>query len=1049
MALEKQVVPIPFSGGLNRKPDQLQLNPPYLSAVVNGTFSTPGRLQKRNGYAAVSDRIIGTTDTIGTGYALAQYQDELLAFDQNSAYSYAADANRWVDKGNVVSTLVTKKAVDAASSQVDFQMDGATHPGGLQCYVFTRARSFDSAAELDVWMTLIDSTSGQTIRQPEVISTRSQRARVVVRAGQFVIFVNDYNDDTLRVATLSVSNPTATVTFTTIAGAAAGDQSISTSRPFFDVIVADSTTGGDNALYLVFNNDDPSGGVTLWYYQSGAAWVPAPTATVSLSGTDGRACTVFFDPFNSGPVIAYADAATVNFAQYTGDLLTSIYAGTLDAAANVRAITGCALSSTDLDLRIFWDRGLTTTPAYVASITANYSLSVLGMVLGGAILSFNVSAPVALLYSVRLASKAWGRDGVPFVAMTHLSDLQPTYFVVNGDTGAVAVRALRGTGFLPTVGTAGVALTQSRSLPSVSTVGDDSFRFAVGEITGLPPDAGAITSVFIATDIDDVTPVGVSALTVEFFDAEKVYQSAEIGGALHLSGGSMSAYDGENFVEDGFHLYPEGLTVSGLSAGSTTSYGYIGVYEWTDNNNNLYRSAPSVPVIATSSAAISGANDASIVFPTLRVTDKTPANGRGNVMLALYRTEDAASGGSVYYRLPYTITNINDVSVNSVTLTDATEDADLVDGIRLYTDGGVIENVPPPPVGAVCAHGNRLFVLDSTNPLSIAYSKEVEPGVGVEFGEGFVVNVNPKGGIVTGLASMDDKLIVFKENSVYAMTGSGPDVLGDNDDYSTPVFVTGDAGCINTRSIVTTPDGLMFQSRKGIKLLTRALEMVDVGAPVSGLDVSPVTSAVLMTDVDQVRFTLEDGTTLMFDYFVKQWSQFTGIAAVDSVMWQDLHVYLRSDGTVLKETPNVYTDDGSHIPLLVRTAWIKVAGLQGFQRLWKFLILGTYESPHSLQVSIAHDFNPTPTQVTTADPTAPSVFGADATFGDSDVFGGEFPLYQWRVNMTRQASQAVQITIQDVQGSDAGQGMTLSGITLEIGVKKGANKVGAANSIGP
>ncbi|MDU9765489.1 hypothetical protein RGC28_08500, partial [Helicobacter pylori] len=80
---------------------------------------------------------------------------------------------------------------------------------------------------------------------------------------------------------------------------------------------------------------------------------------------------------------------------------------------------------------------------------------------------------------------------------------------------------------------------------------------------------------------------------------------------------------------------------------TTTTYGYIGVYEWTDNNNNLYRSAPSVPVVATSSAAISGANDASIVFPTLRVTDKTPANGRGNVMLALYRTTD---GGSVYYR---------------------------------------------------------------------------------------------------------------------------------------------------------------------------------------------------------------------------------------------------------------------------------------------------------------------------------------------------------------------------------------------------------------
>jgi len=1042
VALDKAVIPIPFSGGINRRPDDLQLNPPFLASVQNGVFDRPGRIQKRNGYTSVSNRIMGSADTIDAGYALSTYRDELLAFDQNSAYSYAADANKWVDKGSVVSTLVTKTAVDSAASTVDFHFDAATHPDGMQCYVFVRARSFDVAAEFDVYVTILDSTTGQTIRQPEVIATQSQRPKVIVRGNQFYVYVYNYNTQTIQLGKLGTGNPLgAFTTFTSITSVAAGVASINTSRPAFDVIIADSASGGGDSIYLAFNNADPSGGMSLWWFTSGVSG--SPTVSVNLSGDDARAVTVFFDPVVSGPVVGYADDASVFYAAYTGDLSSLESTGPLQSLSGVVAITGVAVGTDATDLRFFYSTSASADPIYTCGIDA-FEVDATGLVLGIPWTSA-VVVPEAFLYGVKIASKAFARDGVPYLAVTFASSLQPTYFVVNGNTGAVVMRALRGVGAFPTVGTV-FAPVRSHCLPSVQLIDTDTFRLPVGEILGLPPDAGDIADVAAAVAIDDITPIGISALTLEFFDAEKVYQSAEIANNLLLSGGAVSTYDGENFVEHGFNMYPEGLTVSGLSAGSTTSYSYIAVYEWTDNQNNLFRSSPSVPVVATSSAAISGANDASIVFPTLRLTQKTPANGRGAVMLALYRTEN---GGSVYYRLPYTSTNINDTTVNSVTLTDATTDADLVDGIRLYTDGGVIENVPPPPTAALVAHGNRLFALDSTNPLSIAYTKEVEPGIPAEFAEGFVINVNPKGGNVTGIASMDDKLIVFKETSIYAMTGSGPDTLGLNDDYSTPVFVTGDCGCVNIRSIVSTPGGLMFQSRKGIKMLSRALEVVDIGSPVFGIDTSPVTSAVLMPSVEQVRFTLTDGTALMFDYNVSQWSQFTGIRAVDSVIWNDLHVYLRSDGTVLKETPGVYTDNGSFIPMLVKTAWLKIAGLQGFQRLWKFLILGTYESPHSLQVSIAHDFNPNPTQVTSVTPTTPGTFGSDATFGASEVFGGEYPLYQWRVNLTRQTSQAVQITIQDTQSSDYGQGMTLSGITLEAGVKKGSDKIGATRSIGP
>ena len=103
MALEQQNVPVPFAGGVNRKVDSLQLNPPFLASAQNTVFDTVGRVQKRNGYAALSTQIAGTATSIDTGYALAQYRDELLAFDQNDAYSYAADVDQWVGKGSATS----------------------------------------------------------------------------------------------------------------------------------------------------------------------------------------------------------------------------------------------------------------------------------------------------------------------------------------------------------------------------------------------------------------------------------------------------------------------------------------------------------------------------------------------------------------------------------------------------------------------------------------------------------------------------------------------------------------------------------------------------------------------------------------------------------------------------------------------------------------------------------------------------------------------------------------------------------------------------------
>lgn len=1045
MALEQKIVPLNFAGGLDRLTDPKQSPPTSFLQLENTLFDRPGAANKRHGYDRLGRGIAGTTDRIESGLGLAQRQGEMLLFDPTSAYSYVESSDQWVDKGNVSSAVVSVQDIDTNATENDYDINGATHPDGTQCYVWTR----DTATGTEVYLSVVDSGSGQLVRTSTPIYTNGWRPRVVVYGNSFLIYLVDRLEATIQVARLYTGAPLATLNFTQLTGNAANANALENSNTdyqAYDVVVADSPTGGQRSIYLVFNNRTAAGGTTLWWFDASGftSWAGA----VEVTGNEGRRVAVLYDAFRDGPAIAFYDGTTLKYRLYSARLATLRSFGTIATGVSVSVLTGISMSETFVDLRWYYRSAWNASPIYVSRTTDMIATI---SVMMGVLFSNGSTTTTELARGVRLASKPWVYGGRPYIASVYLAGsgavLQPTYFVLDGTTGRIVGRLLPGVGSFPSNG-ASFGSAATYVLPEVTPVGSSGFRFAAGRVLGL---GGGVNAV--AAAINGSVPFGLSSATLDFADASNSYRTAEAAGSLHLSGGLLQMYDGIGWVEHGFNVYPEGDTISGglqvtgLSAGTDFTYQYVGVYEWTDNNGNLHRSAPSVPTTVQSSAAISAGNDASVLFPMLRLTQKTTANGRAPVMLAVYRTEN---NGTVFYRLPYTTSNINDPTQTSVTITDDTEDDDLISGVQLYAppDGsGEVENVASPPPLALASHRNRLWVVDSTNRLSIAYSKTISPGVPVEFGANFVVNVSPSGGDITSIASMDDKLIVFKANSIYAVTGDGPAANGTGDDLSTSM-VTTDCGCINQRSIGMTPDGLMFQSAKGIKLLTRALAVVDIGAPVTDLATAACTSAVQLADKDQLRLTFDDKTALSFDYFVGQWSQFTSVDAADSIIWNGQHTYLRSDGLVMRQNPDSFRDAGSFIRMKIRTAWLSFAGLQGYQRVYRVLLLGTYKAPHKLWVDVAYDFDPTIRQTLEVTPTPATTYGSGSPYGSDSVYGGTFAPYQWRINLTRQKCQSIQLTIRDSQASGSGESCTLSGMTAVVGVIPGSNRMPATQSVG-
>lgn len=437
--------------------------------------------------------------------------------------------------------------------------------------------------------------------------------------------------------------------------------------------------------------------------------------------------------------------------------------------------------------------------------------------------------------------------------------------------------------------------------------------------------------------------------------------------------------------------------------------------------------------------------------PTCRLTYKPGAK------IVIYRWSTAQQ--SYYQVTSISAPTVNSTTTDSVAFLDTNSDSAILGNSLIYTNGGVVEDTGSPALVDVTLFDTRLWGINAEDPNQFVLSKQVIEGTPVEMSDLLTYFVAPNAG-VTGSTGpmkcaypMDDKLIVFKSQSLFYINGTGPDITGQNSQYSQPIFITSTVGCTNKKSIVLTPDGLMFQSDKGIWILTRGLETQYIGAMVEDYNSATVTSAVTVPGTTQVRFTLDEGTTLMYDYFYKQWATFTGVPAISSTLYQDLHTCLSTGGAVSQETPGTYLDNGNPVLMSFTTSWVNMAGLRGYQRLHRIYFLGTYYTPHKLVVGISYNYAAGPQQTITINPINYSAaYGGDPIYGDGSTYGGTTDPEQWRLDPRLQKCQSFRLTFTEFYdpsfGVAAGAGFDLSGLLMIALMKKGYSPIRATKTAG-
>src|SRR6516164_3874901 len=110
MALQKQLIYLPFSGGPDTKTDPKQVSPGKLLRLFNGVFKKPKEISKRPGTSA-QPRDTTAGGVISAGQAIFPYRDELLMVDTNTMYSFSQSLEQWQAKGTIPGIHVTRTPI--------------------------------------------------------------------------------------------------------------------------------------------------------------------------------------------------------------------------------------------------------------------------------------------------------------------------------------------------------------------------------------------------------------------------------------------------------------------------------------------------------------------------------------------------------------------------------------------------------------------------------------------------------------------------------------------------------------------------------------------------------------------------------------------------------------------------------------------------------------------------------------------------------------------------------------------------------------------------
>lgn len=547
-----------------------------------------------------------------------------------------------------------------------------------------------------------------------------------------------------------------------------------------------------------------------------------------------------------------------------------------------------------------------------------------------------------------------------------------------------------------------------------------------------------------------------AVLTTTPFDRSDLWHTVEAAGLTYFSGSHTVVYDGEEVLEAGFvepPLISNALVVYGATGVEgdpvlTNTYLYQAVYAWRDSAGNVHYSQPSL--IKEVGVSFSGPNINATIYLTLKFTSllrKADTLGTigDKVYILLFRTKKNSPNGP-YYKLVGSQSIPNQPFSYSTTFFDDRTDAQ-VEALGLgfiYTDGGILENHPAPPSLHLAVHQNRVWAVDAEDRRRVWFTKSIVPGEAPGWNAALTLRVDDSPDELTGMESLDDALVLFTRSRVYLVEGLGPNDQGQGPSHSVRLLSTS-TGCIDARSIVRYEGGVFFQDASGLMLLAKGAAVpVPAGDAVrSTLAAFPSISRAVHDPRRRRILWLcqgEGSKVIVYDYRHQAWYTWTYAHTpfvLGQTLWRDVHV-LHDLAQINPESATGYDPGDLWFTMKIRTPWLHLGALGGYQRFRKFVVLGERQTESSLEARLYTDHD---------DATVRQTWTWD--LGPGSTVDG-LPRLALRGHVgTYQTARVAALELRDVAPITIDRaphtGVSLYGLTLQLGVKPGLARLPASN----
>ncbi len=995
MALEKKNITIPLGGRLDESIDPKLLDKGAMARSRDVLFLKHGAVTKAPGCAPITFALPRANVDIFNAFALESVKDgdrELLL-----AGGYLADASgySYLGEGHQMVTLDEQKdilrpcghwpPITQSNKIVVYSESGnAKDPcvarlGGYMWHVWIEMYA---ASLTTVFLTVIEEATGTIVleRRALMASNKSQPHIVAVGTDALHVFASDDAGNGLWRVILDPADPTNP-----------GSEGLAYNMdayPIFDICALVDPTYGDVSCAVFRDSSGNLRGITM--DAAGVKRDVILAATGSYDPLYAVTCARVEDKTSGdvGTFLAYAfqnditTSGSVMYGMISEDLATPHISNVPVLSLAGYEVNQLTLAEEPADA---WERGAAYSAiriwADATQISSGYrrvrSVRALFVAPGGRDQSEDVS-----WYHYRLQSKAFYYKGRSHCWLRHSPFAVAGFFPPSGVLASYREGQSAGSITRPPMTEAFNFLNalQNRAnqgLPDVVSVSVYEFLWT----TLRQEFAGAKT---------------IRTATVDYW--VKGLRPASLDLDLLFGGGLIRCYDGK--LQDHAFLHPPmsiGVTRATGDGELTpeSMYQWVFIYEWTDRNGLWHASAPSIPRETTLTGT---ENEVSLRIQTL-CAGEWYRNSQ-YVRIVIYRT---LAGGSEFHYEGYID---NDPGVFYVDYWSRASDVSIEDNRLPYADGSAgseLDNTCPPPMTQLCRHQDRILGISEEDPCDVWFTKPKREGIAPEF------SIYQKKRLpvpVAGIASLGDYWIALAEDRIYAVAGGGPDVFGSSGEFLQPRLISSGVGLSNPRCLEETDLGVIFQSERGLELLTPGLQLTPISSPVEDEFIGyPIVRCLPDAVNSRIYFPGmdNDGKMVVFDYKHDRWTTLSarGVQQRDAVFYKgDLHT-IHNDGTIRKAAG--YKIDGPSGPGFVSMSleppWIRMANLTGFQRIWWITILGEWISSHILRVKMYLDYD-AETVVETRDFTCPS----KAT---------SYP-YNLRWKPARQKCAAIKLVIEDV-----------------------------------